>query len=90
MRCVATRTPLALDRHVFVDKRSSLVRVTLETNSIPIRSTADLAKCPGAVNVMAVAALNKAFVDAVPKRFGEIRFGGRMASVTKQWLFVNQ
>src|SRR5947209_19833076 len=90
MRCMTTRAPFGLDWHVFVNKRSSFVGVTLETNSIPIRSTTDLAQCPCAVDVMAVAALNEAFVHAVPKRFGEIRFGGSMASVTKQRLFVDQ
>ena len=83
MRCMTTRAPFGLDWHVFVNKRSSFVGVTLETNSIPIRSTTDLAQCPCAVDVMAVAALDQAFVYSMMIRLREVGFGGHMASVAE-------
>jgi hypothetical protein len=67
-----------------------LVGVALDTNRIPARHGPYLPQGGGAVDVMTVAALNKAFVYAMVIRLREVGLRGCMTSVTKVGLCSNQ
>ena len=90
VRRVATGAALCLHRHVLVDERSLLIDVALVANGVSARQGSHLPHCRRPVRVVAVVALHQALVDPVVIRFGEIRLGRSVASVTQLRLLLDQ
>jgi hypothetical protein len=72
------------------NERPLLVGMALDTNRVPTRQGPHLAEGGGAVDVVAVAALDEAFVDAMVIRLREVGLGGHMTSVAEFGLRRNQ
>ena len=90
MWCVTTAATFRFYRHVFVNKRTSLVRVTRNARCVSTGNCPDLAKCCGSMNVVAVAAFNEALVHAMVIRLSKIAFGCGMALVAEHRLFLDE
>jgi hypothetical protein len=75
---------------MLINKRSLFVGVALDTNRVPTRQGPHLAEGGGAVDVVAVAALDEAFVYAMVIRLREVGLRVDMASVTEFGLRSNQ
>ena len=90
MRCVTTAATFRFYGHVFVNKRTLLVYVTLDARTVSIRNRLYWAKRCSAMNIVAVAAFNEALVHAMAIRFGKITFGSSVALVTEDRLFLDQ
>ena len=86
VRRVTTATALSFDRHVFIDEGARFFRMALGANGIPGGQGPYLPESCRSVDVVAVTALDKAFLNSMVIRFGEISLGGRMASVAEFWL----
>src|SRR5579864_371168 len=87
---VATAAALRLHRYMFINKRALLVGVALDTNRIPARHSPHLAEGGSAVDVMAVAAVDQAFVYSMVIRLREVGLRGCMTSVTEAGLCTNE
>jgi hypothetical protein len=87
---MTTATAFGLYRHVFIDERPLFVDMAFEANLVSTRKSPDLADGGRAVSIVAVAALNQAFVDAVVKGLRKVRLGSRVATVAESWLRLNQ
>ena len=87
---MTTATAFRLHRHVFVDEGPLLIRVALVANRIATGHGSDLADGGGAMNVVAVAALEQALRNPVVIRFGEVGFGRGVASIAELRLFLYQ
>ena len=83
MGCVATVAAFGLDGNVFVDEWALLIRVTLNTSRISGRRGSDLTERGRTVDVVAVAALDKAFVDSMVIRLCEVGFGRGVTPITE-------
>lgn len=83
MRRVTRRAPFGLYRDMLVNVRPALIRMTLIADGVPARQRSHLPQRSGAMNVVAVVALDQAFVDAVMVRLGEVGFGGNVAAVAE-------
>lgn len=90
MRRVTTDAAFRLHRDVFIYKGPLLVGVTLRTNCISTGKSSDLPQCGCAMNVVAVAAVDEAFIHAVVIGLGEIRFGRSMTSIAEVGLSPGQ
>ena len=75
---------------MLIDERALLVGVAFDTNRIPARHGPHLAEGGGAVDVMAVAALDQAFVYSMVIRLGEIGLRVCMTFVTEAGLCTNE
>ena len=80
---VTTAAALGFDWHVFVDKRTCFVRMALGAHCVPAGQGPYLPEGRRSVDVVAVTALDKPFVDSMVVRFGKISLGGRVASVAE-------
>src|ERR1700690_1531557 len=80
---VATAAALGFDRHMLVDERPLLVDMALVANRISAGQGTQLPNRRRAMWVMAVVALHQTLVDAVVIRFGKIRLGRGVASITQ-------
>ena len=80
---VTTAAALSLDWYVLINERALLIGMALDANRVPARHRPHLAECSGAVDVMAVAALDETFVYSMVKRLCEVGLGRRMTSVTE-------
>ena len=79
MRTVAAHAAFRFDRGVLVDKRSTHLRVALGADQIRIISGTQVAFLECAVHVVAICALDQAFIHLVMERHVECRFGVGMA-----------
>ena len=80
---VTTAAALRLHRYMFKNKRPLLVGMALDTNRVPTRHGPHLAEGGRAVDVVAVAALDEAFVYAMVIRLREVGLRGDMTSVAE-------
>lgn len=91
VRRVATAATLGLHWHVFIDKWTSFIRVTLGADSIPAGQGPYLPESRCSVHVVAVTALDKAFVDPMVVRFGEVSLRGGVTAVAQLgWCYCEQ
>ena len=65
MRRVAPQASLPLDRGMFEDKRPARLRVALGADRVLVGGGPDVVVAEGAVNVVAVAALDQALIHPV-------------------------
>jgi hypothetical protein len=89
VRRVATATAFRLHRHMLIHKRSLFIGMALDTNCVPARQGSHLAESRRAVDIVAVAALNEAFVYSVVIRLRKVGLRGGMTSVAKSGLCSN-
>jgi hypothetical protein len=87
---VTTAAPFSLHRYMLINERALLVGVALDTNRISARHGPDLAESGSAVDVMAVAALDQAFVYSMVIRLREIGLRGCVTSVAEAGLCSNE
>ena len=80
---MTTAAALSLDWYVLINERALLIGMTIDANRVPARHRPHLAERSGAVDVMAVAALDETFVYSMVIRLCEVGLGGRMASVAE-------
>lgn len=90
VRRVATGAAFCFHGYVFIYKGSLLVGVTLRADRISAGSSSGLPQCGCAMNVVAVAAVDQAFVDAVVICLGEVRFSRGMTAVAELGLGPGQ
>ena len=90
MRGVATGTAFGFYRDVFIDEGTLLIGVALIANEIAARQAANLPHDSGAMRIVAVAASDQSFVNAVMIRLGEVCFGGNMAAVAQLGLLLDE
>lgn len=83
VRCVTTRTALGFHRHMLVHEWSLFFGVAFHADCVASRDRSHLTYGGCAVYVVAIAAEQKAFVDAVMVGSGEISFCRHMAAVAK-------
>ena len=86
MRTVAAHAALSLDRGVLVDKWPTHLRVALGADQIRVISGAQVALLESAVHVMAICALDQAFIDLVVEWHIECRLGVGVALEAKSRL----
>src|SRR5262249_32886901 len=89
VRRVATTATFCLHRHMFVNKRSFLVDMTVVANAVATRHCPYLAESGCAVNVVAVAALDQSLIDPMVIWFGEVSLLRSMASVAQIGLLLS-
>ncbi len=77
-------------RRVFVDKRTLLVGVACEADRVLCGGHLHLLGALGAVRIVAIGALDQAFVDAMVKRHGELGLFRKVAGVAKLGLSLDQ
>ena len=80
---VTTAAPFSLHRYMLINERALLVGVALDANRISAGHGPHLAEGSGAVDVMAVAALDQAFVYSMVIRLREVGLRGYMTSVAE-------
>ena len=80
---MAGLAPVHFYRRVFIDERTALVHVASKANGILSGRTAYLLRTHRSMNVVAVAALDQAFVHAMMKGHRKLRFLVEMARVTE-------
>lgn len=90
MRRVATGTAFCFDRHMFVNKRPACVGMALDARSVSAGQDPGLAKSGGAVNVMAVAAMNQSFIHAMVIWTGKLRLGSGVARIALHGFFCDE
>ena len=90
MRRVATRTTFGLHRHMLVDEWALFVGVAFEANLVSIGKSPDLAQGGRAMSIVAVAALNQAFVDTMVIGLAKVSLCSRMAAVAESRLGLHQ
>jgi len=83
VRCVTGKATFRLDRRVLEYKWSARLRMALGADSVLIRGRPDVVVAEGAVNIMAVTALDQPLIHLVMKRLRERRLHIRVAGVTK-------
>ena len=90
VRQMAGLTSIDLHRLVFENKRPLLVRVALEANGVLGGRSSHLVGLYRPVHVVAIAALDQAFIHAMMERHIELGFLLEMASVAKFRLRLDQ
>lgn len=90
MRGMAADTAFRLHRQVLVNERSTLVGVAFETHLVLRRARSELPRHESAVLVVAIGALNQAFVDPVVEGTCELRTCLRVAGIAKLRLIHGQ
>jgi len=80
---MASDATVSLNGSVFVNKRSLLVRMTLDTCGVGARRESRLLQLETAVRIVAVAALHRAFQHLVMKRQIELVLCLAMTTETK-------
>ena len=90
VRNVARLAAIHLYRRVFVDKWSLLVDVAGKANGVLRGRRAHLLGANRSMNIVAVAALDQAFIYAMMKRHRELRLLVQMAGITKRGLRFDQ
>lgn len=87
---VATGAAFGLHGYVFIHERSLLLGVAFQANLIPTGKSPDLSQGGRAVNIVAVAAMDEAFVHPVVISLGEICFSRGMTSIAEIGLCPGQ
>ena len=90
MRRVAGHTTLDLHRFVLVHKRSARIGMALDASGISAGQSLDLAERGSTVNVVAVAAMNQSFINAMVIRPGKFGFGRGVARIALRGLFLDE
>ena len=90
VRRVTTATALRLDRYMLINERSLLVGMAFGTNRVPGRQSPHLPNGGRAMDVVAVATLDEAFVYSMMIRFREIGLRGDMTSIAELGLCLNE
>jgi len=86
VRCVAAKATFPLHRSVFEHKWPARLRMTLGADSILIRGGPYIVVAKGAMNVVAVTALDQAFIHLVMERLCKRRLDVRVARVAERGL----
>jgi uncharacterized membrane protein len=86
MRRVADRAAFDLHRFVFIDEGSGFIGMTLEANQIFGRRGSQLPGQESAMRVVAVGAIQEAFIDAVMEGPRKLLLVVEMAAVAKRRL----
>lgn len=86
---MAALTALGFHRNMFIDERPLFICVAVVTNLVSRGLCANLAQVGSAMRIVAVAALDQSFIDAVVIGPAKIRGGRGMTAVTKLGLFLN-
>ena len=86
MRCVTGNATFRLYWSMLENKRTGFVSVTTKADLVLSRRRAQLASEEAAVRIMAIAACQQTFIDAMVDRFGELRPYFKVASVAEHWL----
>ena len=87
---VATGASFGLYGYVFIYKRSLLLGVAFQANLIPTGKSPDLSQGARAVNIVAIAAMDEAFIHPVVIGLGEICFSRGMTSIAEIGLCPGQ
>ena len=87
---MATGAAFRFYRHMLVHKRAARVGMALHASGISAGQSLGLAERGGAVNVVAVAAMNQSFVYAMVIRPGKLSFGRGMARIALHRFLLNQ
>lgn len=87
---VATTAAFGFDRHVLIYKWSPGIGVALGADGVSARQGFHLAQGCGAMRVMAVSAVNQAFIYTVMVRLGKIGLRRSVAAVALFRLFFGQ
>jgi len=90
MRRVATGAAFGFDGHVLVDKRPLFFAMTAEAGGIAAGRLAQLARGGIAMHIVAIAAFDQPFVDAMAIRAREFGTLARMARVTEIGLLLDE
>lgn len=80
---MTTAAALGLHRHMFVNERTCLVRMALGADGIPGGQGPYLPQSRRSVDVMAVTALDKPFIDSMVIGLSEVSLRGCVTSVTE-------
>ena len=80
---VTTAATLGFYWHVFVDKGTCFVRMAIGTDGISGRQGPHLPESRRSMHVMAVTALDKAFVHSMVVRLGEVRLRGSVTAIAE-------
>src|ERR1700739_2684311 len=80
---VTTAAALSFHWYMLINERALLIGMALDATRVPGRHRPHLPERRGAVDVVAIAALDETFVYSMVKRLREVGLGGRMASVAK-------
>jgi hypothetical protein len=83
VRGVAAKATLCFYRGMFEYKRSARLGMALGTDSVLIRGRPDVVVAKGAMNIMAVTALDQPLIHFVMKRLRERRLHIRVTGITK-------
>ena len=87
---VASGAAFCLDRNMFVYERTAGIGVTLRASRISVGLGLDLTKRGGAVNIVAVTAMNESFIDAMVIGPGKLSLCSCMARIALRGLFLNE
>lgn len=87
---VTARAALGLYREMFINEWALFIHVAFEASGIAVLCLAYLLQTNGAVHVVAVVALNQAFVDPMMKRTRKLRPFFLVAPIAKFGLLVRQ
>ena len=88
MWSVTGDAPIGLDRSMLINKRSLLVRMTLDASCVGAGRQSSLFKFETAVWVVTIAALHRTFQHLVMERQTELVLRLAMTTETKLWLAV--
>lgn len=80
---VTTGAALSLDRYVLIDEGTLFFCVALDANRIPARHRPYLPQRRGPVHIVAITALNQAFVYSVVIGSREVSLGGHVTPVAE-------
>lgn len=87
---VTTATALSLDRYMLKNERTLLVGMTFGADRVPGRHGPHLANGGGAMDIVAVAALDQTFVYSMVIRLSKVGLGSDMTSIAEIGLCLNQ
>ena len=87
---MATGTALGFHGHVLIDEGTLLVGVTFHANGIAAGHRPNLTESRSTVDVVTVAALDQAFIDAMMIWFGKVGFRGGVTSITEARLCAHE
>jgi len=75
MGCMASGAAFRFHRHMLVHKRSARIGMALDASGIAAGQSLGLAESGGAMNVVAIAAMNQSFIYAMVIGPGKLSFG---------------
>jgi len=87
---MATGAAFRFYRHMLVHKRAARIGMALHASGISAGQSLGLAKRGGAVNIVAVAAMNQSFVYAMVIRPGKLSLGRGVARIALRGFLLNE